>query len=192
MIGTILVGTVAVIGFLALCVGGWFIGSYNTMVVAQQDMKTMWGNVKAEYQRRADLIINLANSVKGFMKHEKDTLTQVMQARAGNFGKTKAEEIKNMQGIDKTLNRLMLLSESNAYPNIKADGLTRQLMDDITQTEDRVNIVRTDYNNVVRDYNILIKVFPKNMIAGWFGFLPEIFYENDSTSDKAPVVNLQN
>ena len=185
----VLVGILAVIAFFGLSIAGWVIGSYNTFVVAMQDLKTQWSNIKTEYQRRADLIMNLVESVKGYARHEKETLKAVIEARSGNFGKTKADEIKNLKGLDKTLNRLMLVFEQ--YPNLKADTQFTHLNEELVETENRINIARTDYNTTVRSYNVLIKMFPKNILANMFNFRAEDFFEAEEGAEKAPKISFE-
>lgn len=187
MMEVLLIGGAVVLG-TGLVTVGYGIGTYNTMVIAVNDVNTQWSNVKTEYQRRTDLILNLVATVKGYAKHEKETLAAVIQARAGNFGKTKEAEVKTLQGIDKSLNRLLLLTES--YPMLQASESFRDLMDEVKMTENRINIARTDYNETVRDYNILLTVFPKNIIAGLFHFSSEVFFElQDPDAAKAPKIN---
>lgn len=193
MIGTILaVGLITgavVLGGVLVTIG-WAVGSYNTFVIAQQDIKTMWSNVKTEYQRRADLFINLATAAKAYLKHEKETLTQVIQARNGlTPGMSKQAELMKLKGLEGLFSKLAVVFEK--YPKLKADQTIKDLMSELKETENRVNIARTDYNSLVRDYNILIKVFPKNYLANLFGFKEEIFFELDNKEAfKAPKIEL--
>ena len=166
----------------------WAIGSYNTFVTALQDVKNMWSNIKTEYQRRADLVYNLVESVKGHQKFEKETLTQVIQARSGHFGKTTHDEIKKMGDLEKTFSRLMAVVEQ--YPSLKSEKQYEILMKELKMTENRINIARTDYNGIVRDYNIYIKEFPRFILANMFGFKEQEFFENEADTDKAPKINL--
>lgn len=182
----VFVAIIAVIIFIALVIAGWIAGMFNTFVVARQDMETQWSNVKTEYQRRADLIMNLVASVKGYIKHERETLKEVIAARSGNFGATRGEEIGKMKGIDKFLSRLMLLQEQ--YPMLKADTQFTQLNEEVVETENRVNIARTDYNNTVRDYNILIKMWPRYYFANRWKYVEGIFFVSEQGVEKAPVV----
>lgn len=187
IIEVLTIGAAAFIG-ITIVTAGWGIGTYNTMIVAFNDVKNQWSNVKTEYQRRADLIVSMVESVKGYAKHERATLFEVMQVRNGNFGKTKAEEMKKLKGFDQALHRLLMVQE--AYPELKANDTFLELMDELKVTENRVNIARTDYNETVRDYNILLTVFPKNIIAGIFHFVPEQYFElQDAGSERAPKVS---
>lgn len=191
MIGieVIVVLLLAIIVFFILATTGWVIGSYNTFVSADQDINNMWSNIKTEYQRRSDLFYNLVETTKAYIKHEKGTLTELTKARAGNFGNTKIDEAKNMKGLEGMFSRLLAVVEN--YPNLKAVEQTQELFKEIRITEDRINVARTEYNGIVRDYNILIKQFPKNMIARRFGFEKAIFFENEKETDKAPKIDLK-
>ena len=192
---TVLIVTLAVLILFILCSVGWGIGTYNTFRVGQQDIKTQWSNIKTEYQRRADLFLNLVESVKSYKKFEKDTLTQVIQARVGNFGagtltgvRGKLKEMKGMSQLDSLFQRLLMVSEQ--YPKLQANEQHNKLMDEIRITEDRVNVARTDYNEIVGDYNKVITMFPSNLIANLFKFPVELFYTNEKATEKAPKINL--
>lgn len=179
----------ATVAGLALVTGGWYIGTYNTFMTAKQDMKTQWSNIKTEYQRRADLLMNLAATVKSFKKHEKDTLTEVIKARGGVFGPTKADEIKKMGQVDTIMQRLMLVFEQ--YPNLKSNEQHNILMNEVRITEDRINIARTDYNGTVRDYNLLVHRVPSNILANIHNFQDEVFFELQTPdAEKAPTLAL--
>jgi LemA protein len=179
-LGVVLLGT--------LIFAGWLIGLYNTLVVAVQDIRNMMGNIKTEYQRRADLFMNLVESVKGSTRFEKDTLTQVIAARGGNLGKTPAETMSKLKGLEGALSKLMVVFER--YPELKATKNYEKLMEEIRITEDRINIARTDYNAIVRDYNIMTKSFPQNYFARIFKFGEELYFENEPESTKAPKIDM--
>jgi len=173
---------------LILLICGWLVGVYNMLVIALQTIKNQWSNVKAEYQRRADLFYNLAASIKSYKTFENETFVQLAQARNGQFGKNKAEEFKTLKDLDKTFSKFLLTYE--AYPQLKASELYHDLNDELKMTENRINIARTDYNVLVRDYNILIKTFPNMLIAAKFGFSIEAFYESEVGTEKAPKLEL--
>jgi LemA protein len=169
---------------------GWLIGVYNMIIMGLQTIKNQWSNVKTEYQRRADLFYNLAEAVKSYKKFEKSTMVELAQARSGNFGKGGLKsEMEKMKGLDKIFHGLYAVSE--AYPQLKANESYKTLMDEVKLTENRINIARTDYNELVRDYNILIKTFPNFLVANWWGYKDEPFFENDPESDKAPKMSLE-
>lgn len=183
MIGWIIFGA-AIIGVIAISFG-WAIGLYNMIIMALQMINNQWSNVKTEYQRRADLLYNLAGAVKSHKEFEQDTFIHIAEARNGNFGKGKMEEMKNLKGLDGLFSKLIATYEN--YPQLKSSELYQSLMDENKMTENRVNIARTDYNELVRDYNILIKTFPNLLIANAFNFKDQVFFEvDDKAYDKAP------
>lgn len=178
----------AVILFVILCIVGWMIGGYNTFRVGQQDIRTQWSNILTEYQRRADLFYNLVQSVKSHKNFEKETLVQVIAARNGNFGSNKSTQMAKLKGLDGMFNKLMLLIER--YPKLQSYKQHDKLMEEVRITEDRINIARTDYNEIVGDYNKLVLTFPKNLIAGMFRFSVEPFFENEQGTTSAPKIDL--
>lgn len=185
----IVIGVFAsVVAFFALSIVGWGIGTYNIFRIGQQDIKTQWSNIKAEYQRRADLFYNLVQAVKSVKKFEQDTLVGLAAARSGNFGTDKLSEMKKLKGLDKLFSRLMMVVER--YPKLQSPKQYDKLMEEVRITEDRINIARTDYNEIVGDYNKLVTTFPKMYIAGMFGFKVEEFFQNEEVSDKAPKIDL--
>jgi LemA protein len=187
MIGTILAIGGAIVVATGFGLVGWAIGTYNTFIVAVQDIKTQWSNIKTEYQRRADLFYNLVEAAKGYMKHERETLTKVIEARAGNFGPTKLKEMSKMKDLEKVFSKLAVVFER--YPKLKANEQVNELMAEFNKTENRINIARTDYNALVRDYNIYVRTFPKNIIARHFSFKVEQFFENEPETNKAPKIS---
>jgi len=183
MIGLLIFGA-AILG-VAIIVFGWAIGLYNMIIMAGQLIKNQWSNVKTEYQRRADLLYNLAGAVKDHKEFEKDTFTHIAEARNGHFGKGMTEEMKNMKGLDGLFSKLIATYEN--YPQLKSSELYLKLMDENKLTENRVNIARTDFNELVRDYNILITTFPNSIVARMFNCEEKIFFEVDSVEyNKAP------
>jgi len=175
---------------LAILLGfiGWIWGGYNTLVAGVQNIKTMFSNMKTEYQRRADLFYNLVEAVKSYAKFEKNTLTEVIAMRNGNFGKNSKEAMSKMKKLDGFMSKLMLVVER--YPKLRATEQYQTLMKETRITEDRINIVRTEYNDTVRDYNLFVVSFPSNVIAGMFKFKEEDYFESESETDKAPKMDL--
>ena len=169
---------------------------YNSMVEKQESVVKTWANVETQYQRRADLIPNLVNTVKGYAEHEKSTLTAVVEARAKATSVTidpsnmTAADIKNydaaQSGLSGALSKLMVVVEK--YPDLKANQNFLQLQAQLEGTENRISVARKNYNDVVGDYNTYIKKFPKNFIAGWFDFEPKPYFEAKAGSDVAPTV----
>lgn len=177
----------AIVLMVLLGVLGWIIGTYNTFVTAMNDLREMWSNIKTETQRRADLILNLVETAKGSLRFEQETLTAVTQARAGFFGKTKTDEIKNLGKLNTLFANMM--GRIEAYPKLESLSTMHVVMEELRTTENRINIARTDYNETVRDYNILVESFPARMIAANFGFTVEEFFDAEPEASKAPKVS---
>lgn len=178
----------AVFLFLILVSVGSVVSSYNGFVTLRQDIKTQFSNIVTEYQRRTDMLYNLVQTVKSFKKHERETLKEVVEARSMGFGKSKTDDIKNMKKLDGLFNRLMAVIES--YPNLKSNEQHNMLIDEIRITEDRINISRTDYNSIVNTYNVKVKRFPSNIIAGMFNFDLEEYFKGEEGVEKAPKIDL--
>ena len=190
-----------VIGVIIVIVIGifmWFKGSYNQMVTRSENVSSQWSNVENQYQRRLDLIPNLVNTVKGYAEHEKNTLTQVVEARSKdtqmqvNFDQLDDQTIRkfnNMQGeLSSALSRLLAISEQ--YPDLKANENFRDLQAQLEGTENRIAVERRKFNEEVKDYNAYIRSFPKNIIAGMFGFTPKPYFEATAGAEKAPEVKI--
>lgn len=175
--------------FIILVTTGYIIGIYNNLKTLVQDIKTQWSNILTEYQRRADLFYNLVATVKGYAKHEKETLKLVTEARAGAFGKTKTQQIKKAQMLETALSRLAIVIEK--YPELRAHTNFSELQEEIRITEDRINIARTDYNNIVRDYNVMRTTFPSNVVSNTFKFKEEQYFEAEEEAKKAPKISFE-
>ncbi len=174
----------------------WGVGLNNTMVEKQETAKTQWANVESAYQRRADLIPNLVNTVKGYASHEKETLEGVIQARA-NATKTTidpsnvtpeqmAQFQESQNSLTGALSRLMVVVEK--YPDLKANQNFLELQSQLEGTENRINVERNRYNNLTKDYNVYIRKFPATLLAGMLGFDPMILFQAAEGSEKAPTV----
>ena len=187
MLVEILLLIAACLFFVTIASLGWGIGTYNTFRIGQQDIKTQWSNILTEYQRRADLLYNLVQAVKSHKKFEKETLVEVIKARNGNFGPTKPDQIKKLGQLDGLFNKLMVLFER--YPKLQSNEQHNKLMEEVRITEDRINIARTDYNEIVGDYNKLVQMFPSAIIAGIFKFNTEAFFEGQEGIEKAPDIS---
>jgi LemA protein len=168
----------------------WGLSTYNNVVTAKQDIKNSWSIVKTEYQRRYDLIGTLVDSVKGHIKFEKQTFVNVAKARSGtNKEMPKAKEMKNIKLSEEMLAKVMVQIE--AYPQLKANQSFLKLNDEIGESEDRINACRTDYNNIVRDYNVYIAKIPNMFLANLFKWEQEKFFELVSKeADKRVKINL--
>ncbi len=175
----------------------WVVGLNNTMVEKQETAKTQWANVESAYQRRADLIPNLVNTVKGYASHEKETLEGVIQARA-NATKTTIdpsnvtpEQMASFQqaqsGLTGALSKLMVVVEK--YPDLKANQNFLELQSQLEGTENRINVERNRFNTMTKDYNILIRKFPAKLVASILNFDPMLLFQAAEGSDVAPAVN---
>ncbi len=175
----------------------WFKGVYNTMVTKSEAVSTQWAQVENVYQRRADLIPNLVNTVKGYAQHEKSTLTEVIEARAkatsttvdaSNLTPQAIQAFQQAQGgLSQALSKLMVVVER--YPDLKANQNFLELQAQLEGTENRIAVERRRFNEVARDYNTYIKLFPKNLLAGMFGFAPKPYFKAAEGAEKAPEVN---
>lgn len=181
---------VAVIVLMAISV-------YNGMVSSQEKATQTWADLQATYQRRADLIPNLVNTVKAYAKHEKETFEAVVNARAKatqmniDISNATPEQIKQFQEaqgeLSSALNKLMAITEN--YPELKANENFMALQDQLEGSENRINEARQKYNKAVTDYNTSIRSFPKSLFAGVFGFKTMDKFEAEAAAQKAPTVN---
>lgn len=171
-----------------LLIGLWASGIYNRLVTLQQSTDAAWAQVQNVYQRRADLIPNLVNTVKGYAAHEKGTLDAVINARAKATSATlPADRIKAEGELSGALGRLLAVSE--AYPNLKANENFLGLQNELRGTEDRIAFSRQAYNDSVTQYNTSIQTFPAVLFAGFFGFKEEPFFETPAAEKEAPKVD---
>lgn len=185
----------AVVVVAAIGIFSWFKGSYNAMVQRSETVQAQLGNVENQYQRRADLIPNLVNTVKGYASHEQNTLTEVVNARAKatqvHIDIDDAEAMARFnqaQGeLSSALNRLMAISES--YPDLKANQNFLNLQTQLEGTENRISTERMRYTEAVKDYNTSIKKFPTMIYAGWFGFKEKPQFKAEAGASKAPEVS---
>ncbi len=173
---------------------------YNTLQSTDEQIKASWAEVLNQYQRRADLVPNLVNVVKGYAAHEKDVLTQVTAARAKVGSIQASPELINdeqafarfqaAQGeMSSALSRLLLVAEN--YPQLKADGVFRDLQAQLEGTENRITVARNRYIKAVQDYNVTVRSFPSNLTAMLFGFKtkPSFTVENEKEISQAPRVD---
>ena len=186
------------IGIIAavIIIGGWAMGAYNSMVQEQEKATTAFANVQSAYQRRADLIPNLVEVVKGYATHEKETLEGVVAARSKatqitvdpeNLTPEKLKEYQKAQGeLGSALGKLIAIQEN--YPDVKANENFRDLQNQLEGTENRINEARNKFNEVVQNYNITIRKFPKSLLAGMFGFSTMSKFEAEAGAENAPKV----
>ena len=187
---TMIIG--AVVAVLVL----WGISAYNGMVKEEEQATTAWAGVQSAYQRRADLIPNLVNVVKGYASHEKETLEGVVNARAkatsinidaDDLTPEKLQQFQQAQGeLSQALGRLIAVSES--YPDLKANENFLDLQKQLEGTENRINEARNIFNNAVQSYNVKIRKFPNTLLAGIFGFDKMSKFEADAAAQNAPEV----
>ncbi|NLB81456.1 MAG: LemA family protein [Clostridiaceae bacterium] len=164
-----------------------FAGKYNALVSANENINGMWSQVQNNLQRRADLIPNLVETVKGYAAHEEGIFSEIANARSKLIGATGVNETAQANAeLSSSLSRLLAIGE--AYPTLKADQNFRALQDELAGTENRITFARKDYNEAVQAYNTQIKRFPSNIIAGMFNFGERDYFEADEGSQKVPNV----
>ncbi len=192
-------GVLVIVLFFAFVVGLFFWGSYNRLVTLDQAVNKTWGDVQSVYQRRADLIPNLVNTVQGAANFEKSTVVEVTNARA-SVGQVKIdpnkaptdpaqlEQFQAAQGaLSNALSRLLVVVER--YPELKSNQNFLGLQAQLEGTENRISVERNNFNTTVQDFNTAVRRFPTNMIAGMFGFSPRPFFAAQPGAEKAPAVN---
>ena len=192
-------GTVILVVLVLLAVVLFFSfkGTYNSMVVLDENVNNAWAQVENQYQRRADLIPNLVNTVKGYADFEQETLTAVVEARAkatsvnvdpSNLSPDAIQKFQEAQdGLSGALSRLLVSVER--YPDLKANTQFQQLQVQLEGTENRISVERRNFNETVRTYNSTIRTFPKNIIAGILGFDKKEYFEATTGADTAPEVS---
>ena len=174
----------------------WAISAYNGLVTMEEKVSNQWANVETQYQRRADLIPNLVNTVKGYAAHEKSTLEGVIEARskatqikveAKDLTPEKLAEYQKAQGeVTSALGKLLAVSER--YPDLKANQNFLELQAQWEGTENRITVARKNFNDTAKEYNTAVRRFPKNIFAGIFGFDKKAYFEAEAGSEKAPKV----
>lgn len=187
-----LIITIVVIVLVAL----WGIPSYNGLVGMDENVSNQWANVETQYQRRSDLIPNLVNTVKGYAKHESQTLEAVMAARSqatqvkidpSNCTPQQLAAYQKAQGdVTTALGKLLAITEN--YPDLKATDNFKMLQEQLEGTENRINVARKDFNDSAKKYNTSLRRFPRNIIALMFGFEKRNYFEAEAGAEKAPKV----
>ncbi|HEU4716522.1 MAG TPA: LemA family protein [Bacteroidia bacterium] len=172
-------------------------GAYNNMVNGREEVRKTWQNVETFYQLRIDKIPNLVATVQGQGDFEKSTLEAVINARASatkvtvdptKLDAASLQQYEQAQGaLSSALGRLLVVSEN--YPNLQTNSAFTELRAEISETENRIQVARSDYNNKAADFNAMIQRFPRNIWAGVFGFSPFPYFQADQGADKAPKVN---
>jgi LemA protein len=185
LIALVIVGILVIFG---LVMAGSLFGTHNELVQEREAIKASWAQVDVVLQRRADLIPNLVETVKGYAKHEETAIDSVTSARAALGGaQTPKEKLAANGQLDTALSRLLVVVEN--YPNLKANENFMRLQDELSGTENRIAVERRKYNETVQKYNTDIELFPKNIAAGIWGFKREdAYFQADAASKQAPKV----
>jgi len=186
-------------GLLIICLSlfGWATGMYNSLVKLNETVNQSWAQVQNQYQRRADLIPNLVETVRGYAQHESQVFTDVAEARASVGKLTITPDVLNnpeafrkfneAQGaLSSVLSRLMAVAEN--YPQLKANENFLQLQSQLEGTENRISVERRRFNEVVQDYNVKVRTFPTMIFAGIFGFSQKQYFQAEPGAEKAPKV----
>ncbi len=172
----------------------WGCGAYNNLIGVDQEVKTKWGNVETNYQRRTDLYNSVIKTIEGSANFEKSTLREVIEARSratsinvniddsASLGQYQAAQA----GLQSSFGKLLAVAE--AYPDLKSTAAFQGFQTQIEGTENRINVARQDYNNAVQAYNLKVKTFPNNIFAGLFGYHEKAFYKSAPGSENAPNV----
>ena len=178
----------------------WGCSGYNGLVQQDENVKKVWNNVQSQYQRRSDLIPNLVNTVKGEANFERGTLNDVVNARAkatsiqinaNDLTPEKLQQYQQAQAqLSGALGRLLAVAEN--YPNLQTNQAFQGLMAELSGTENRIAVARNDFNSAVQDYNVRVRRFPTNILAGIMGFHPREGFTADPGTQNAPKVNFDN
>lgn len=197
LVSLLIGGGITVLFFIIVM---YLVGTYNSVVTLDESVTNAWSQVENQYQRRFDLIPNLVKTVQGVAKFEKETFIAVAEARA-SVGSMKmspemltdATMMKQFQSsqdaLGSALSRLMVVVES--YPELKANQNFLQLQSQLEGTENRISVERKRFNDATKEYNMKIRRFPANFIAGFFGFSERVYFEAVKGSDRAPEVNFE-
>ncbi|MGQ7870078.1 LemA family protein [Sunxiuqinia sp. sy24] len=187
----------AVIAVVILLIFSSVKGTYNSMVSKDETVNASWAQVENVYQRRADLIPNLVNTVKGYASHERETLEGVIEARSKatsvninpeNLNEQSLQQFQQAQaGLSSALSRLMVVVER--YPDLKANQSFLDLQAQLEGTENRITVERRKFNESARSFNTYIRSFPKNIYANLFGFEKKAYFEAEQGAEKAPEVS---
>ena len=181
----VLFAVIAVIGVIC----GLIAGSYNGLVEQRESVETAQSAISTQLQRRADLIPNFVATVKGYSDYEQSTYTAVTEARAKvNDAATAAEQAEASAGLDKAIS-VWVNAVTEAYPDLKANEQYTALQDELAGTENRIAVARKDYNEAAKEYNVAVKRFPKNIIAGMFGFTAVDYFEAQAGTESVPQVS---
>jgi LemA protein len=173
---------------IAVLVGLWAILSYNGLVSKRAMVAEGWSGIDAQLKRRADLIPNLVETVKGYASHERETFDELTKMRSQAGSQDPAQRAQAETAITAAIGKVMAVAE--AYPDLKASANFQSLQNDLSNTEDQIQLARRYYNGAVRNYNVAVQQFPSNIIAGMGGFTAAQFFQLDNPADRnAPKVS---
>ena len=183
------IGIISIVAVIAIVLVGWYVGTYNSIIGLEQTVEEKTSVIKTQLERRADLIPNLVNTVKGYASHEQKIIDTITDARAAVSGANSIKELSAANDkLSSALNGLNVIVEN--YPDLKADTTFVGLMDELAGTENRIVTARNDYNTAVKDYNTKITTIPSSIVAGMMGREKKDFFEvSDESKLKVPEVN---
>jgi LemA protein len=190
--GLIAIAVIVILLLIVLAFFGQYVGVRNTLVTKNEAVKAAWSQVDIVLQRRADLIPNLVETVKGYAKQEQTVFGDIAKARSALLSAgTPQEKISANQQLDGALGRLLLIVEN--YPQLKSNENFLRLQDELAGTENRIAVERKRYNDTLQDYNTYIQQFPHNIFAGWAGFKPnDAYFKASEGAREVPKVNFSN
>ena len=179
---------IAIVLVILLGIGGKFVSVHNELAVQQEAVKAQWADVDVVLQRRADLIPNLVNTVKGFAAHETEVYKSIADARAALIsGRTPQEKLAANDQISGALSRLLVVAEN--YPQLKSNENFMHLQDELSGTENRISVERRKYNEALQTYNATLQLFPENIVASLSGFTRnDAYFKTAPGADQAPKV----
>jgi LemA protein len=169
---------------VVLLAGFWAVGIYNGLVRRKNVVAEAWSGIDAQLKRRADLIPNLVETVKGYATHERQTFDELARLRSQGQGQADiAQRAQTEQAITAAIGKVLAVAE--AYPELKASANFQSLQNELADIEDQIQLARRYYNGAVRDFNVMIEQFPSNLIAGFGSFKPAPFFQLDNEADRA-------
>ena len=185
-----LVGFIVILIIAGLIVAAYVVDSRNNMVTKEIEVENSWAQVQNVYQRRLDLIPNVVKSAKAYMQLEKDIFEAIADARTAIDNAETPGEIENAnKEINSFIDDFKVVVEDT--PELKSSETIKDLMTQLEGTENRIAVERKRFNDATKDYNTYIKLFPRNIIAGWFGFEPKDFFKAEEGAEKAPEVEIE-
>ncbi|PYX74687.1 MAG: LemA family protein [Acidobacteria bacterium] len=187
-----LIAVVVILGLIVLAFFGMYVSTKNTLVQKNEAVKSAWSQVDVVLQRRADLIPNLVETVKGYAKQEQTVFGDIAKARSALLSAgTPQQKIAANGQLDGALGRLLLIVEN--YPQLKSNENFLRLQDELAGTENRISVERKRYNDTLQDYNTYVQQFPNSVFAGWAGFKPnDAYFQASEGSRTVPKVNFSN